>query len=409
MAHFSYRAKTSDGRTLNGELNADSAEAAAEQLDANNLIPLQIERLSRAQHPSGNASLAALLPKPKVTLNDLILFSRQMYSVTKAGIPLIQGLERLAESTPNPTLAGVLRDISRDLESGRDVTSSFARHPKVFNSLYISLLRVGEMTGQLEKSFESMHNYLSRDRDTINKIKTATRYPLFVVVAIGIAIAILTIVVIPAFAQLFSSANMELPLPTRIILGVSAFAVQWWQHILVGLIAAGFAFKYWTNTASGRLRWDRSILSIPRIGNILLRATLARFTRAFGIALKAGVPITQALAGVAPTTGNTFITQKINTMQTGIERGESVLRTAAATGAFTPIILQMIAVGEETGQLDDMMMEVADFYDREVAYDIDNLSSIIEPILTVAVGIMVLILALGVFLPMWDMTQLASR
>ena len=412
MARFKYQALAVDGRKVSGDIHAASAEAAAAQLDEGGLTPLQIEPMPTADsNPTAGAAinLAALWPGRKVGLNELILFSRQMYSITKAGVPLIQGLARLADSTANSHLAVILREISRDLEMGRSIAGSFARHSEVFNTLYISLLQVGEMTGQLERSFETMHDYLTRDRDTLDKIKSATRYPLFVVIAISIAIGILTVVVIPAFARVFDSVQMDLPLATRIIIGVSDFATQWWGAILAGLVIAFIGFRYWTQTVRGRWQWDRLRLKIPKVGGILLRATLARFTRAWGVALRAGVPITQALAGVSRTTGNAFITEKIIGMQTGIERGDSVLRTAASAGVFTPIVLQMIAVGEETGQLDAMMLEVADFYDREVAYDIENLSSVIEPILTVAVGIMVLILALGIFLPMWELTTLAGR
>lgn len=408
MAEFRYRAKQGK-RIQEGKLQADSLTQAVSQLSANGLIPIDVKPVVEKEQVSVVEQINKLLPPPKISLDELILFSRQMYSITKAGVPMIQGLSRLADSTSNSRLADILKEISRDLESGRDVASSFGRHRKVFGTLFISLLQVGEMTGQMDRVFLTMNEYLSRDRDTANKIKAATRYPMFVIIAIAIAIAVLTTLVIPAFAQVFDSVNMDLPLPTIIILGVSGFATTWWLEILIAIVLGIFAFRYWSNTESGRYRWDKTKLSFPKIGDILLRATIARFTRAFGVALQSGVPITQALAGVADTTGNAFVTEKVLSMQTGIERGDSVLRTAASTDIFTPVVLQMVAVGEETGQLDTMMLEVADFYDREVAYDIDNLSSIIEPVLTVAVGVIVLILALGIFLPMWDLTQLAGR
>ncbi|WP_417581151.1 type II secretion system F family protein [Nitrincola sp.] len=409
MAVFQYRARRGQDRVTEGRLTADSAEAAASQLLTNGLIPLDIRLATSDSSESLSDQLNKLMPPRKVTLDELILFSRQMYSITKAGVPLIQGLSRLSESMSNPRLGEILREISRDLEGGRDVAGSFGRHRKVFGTLYISLLQVGEMTGQMDRVFLTMHDYLARDRDTANKIKSATRYPMFVIIAITIAIGVLTTVVIPAFAQVFDSVKMDLPLPTIIILAVSDFATQWWLQILIAIGLGILAFRYWSNTERGRYLWDRTKLKFPKVGNILLRATIARFVRAFGVALQSGVPITQALAGVAATTGNTYITEKILSMQSGIERGDSILRTAASAQIFTPVVLQMVAVGEETGQLDAMMLEVADFYDREVAYDIDNLSSIIEPILTVAVGVIVLILALGIFLPMWDLTQLAGR
>jgi len=408
MPVFHYRARINRDQLKTGQLTGDSAEAIAVQLFNAGMTPIEIREAKSSSESSLGEQLKNLLP-PKVTLDELILFSRQMYSISKAGVPLIQGLSRLADSASSPVLAKVLMQISRDLESGHAVAASFARHRGVFGSLYISLLNVGEMTGQMDRVFLTMHEYLSHDRETINKVKAAVRYPMFVIIAISIAIAILTAFVIPAFAQVFDSVNMELPTPTIIILAASAFVVTWWPLILLSLAAALVALKLWLKTERGRYLWDKYLLKVPKIGDILLRATLSRFVRAFGVALQAGVPINQALAGVSRTAGNTYITEKINDMQNGIERGDSILRASINAKIFTPIVLQMVSVGEETGQLDAMMLEVADFYDREVAYDIDNLSSIIEPILTVAVGVIVLILALGIFLPMWELTQLAGR
>ena len=406
MNTYRYRVRDADGQLREGRLQADSEQAAAAQLLDSGASPLEI-----AEERSGGGerkSLAALF-EPKIRLDDLILFSRQMYSITKAGVPIIQGLARLAESTPNPRFAEVLREISRDLEGGREISAAFARHADIFGTLYVSILRVGEMTGQIETAFHSMYDYLQRDKVVIDRVKAAMRYPMFVIIAIGVAIGVLTVLVIPTFADVFASVNMQLPLATRIILSVSQFARDYWPLVLAAIAAAVVAFRRWTATETGRLTWDRTLLRIPKLGDVLLRATLARFTRAMGVAMTAGVPITQALAGVARASGNMYVAEKILSMRNGVERGDTLLRTAASARVFTPVVLQMIAVGEETGQLDTMMLEVADFYDREVEYDIANLSSIIEPVLTVVVGIMVLVLALGIFLPMWDLTQLASR
>ena len=406
MNTYRYRVRDADGQLREGRLQADSEQAAAAQLLDSGASPLEI-----AEERSGGGerkSLAALF-EPKIRLDDLILFSRQMYSITKAGVPIIQGLARLAESTPNPRFAEVLREISRDLEGGREISAAFARHADIFGTLYVSILRVGEMTGQIETAFHSMYDYLQRDKVVIDRVKAAMRYPMFVIIAIGVAIGVLTVLVIPTFADVFASVNMQLPLATRIILAVSQFARDYWPLVLAAIAAAVVAFRRWTATETGRLTWDRTLLRIPKLGDVLLRATLARFTRAMGVAMTAGVPITQALAGVARASGNMYVAEKILSMRNGVERGDTLLRTAASARVFTPVVLQMIAVGEETGQLDTMMLEVADFYDREVEYDIANLSCIIEPVLTVVVGIMVLVLALGIFLPMWDLTQLASR
>lgn len=407
MPIYAYKARDQRGQLQQGQVEAPTTDAAVGTLAARGLIPVELR-----EHTPKAQDLGVLwqrLTQKQPGLAELILFSRQMYSLTKAGVPVIQSLTRLAESTANPRFAGVLREIVRDLEGGRDVAASFARHPAIFGTLYISMLRVGEMSGRLDEAFLRMYEYLDRDKVAIDRIKSAMRYPIFVILAITIAIGILMVFVIPVFAKVFAGFQMQLPLPTRIILAVSEFASRWWHIILAVIVLSVSAFKQWTRTERGRLWWDRAKLRLPKVGDILLRATLARFTRALSIALGSGVPITQALVGVARASDNMYLAEKVLAMRMGIERGDTMLRTAAQSGMFTPVVLQMLAVGEETGQVDEMMREVADFYDREVEYDIANLSAIIEPILTVVVGAMVLVLALGVFLPMWELTAIARK
>ncbi|MFZ5578937.1 MAG: type II secretion system F family protein [Pseudomonadota bacterium] len=407
MPIYGYKARDQRGQLQQGQVEAASTEVAIGLLGGRGLIPLEVREQAARGKPLEDLKRKLGIGQPG--LPELILFSRQMYSLTKAGVPIIQALARLADSASNPRFGEVLREISKDLEGGRDVAGSFARHPQIFGTLYISMLRVGEMSGRIDEAFLRMYEYLDRDKVTVDRIKAAMRYPTFVIIAIFIAIGVLTVMVIPAFAKVFSGFQMELPLPTRIILGFSDFASRYWIFILAGIALASFAFKRWTATEKGRLWWDRAKLRIPKVGDILLRGTLARFTRALSMALGSGVPITQALVGVARASDNMYLAEKVLGMRMGIERGDTLLRTAAQTELFTPVVLQMLAVGEETGQVDTMMREVADFYDREVEYDIANLSAIIEPLLTLVVGAMVLVLALGVFLPMWDLTQLASR
>ncbi|MGK0674751.1 MAG: type II secretion system F family protein [Halothiobacillaceae bacterium] len=407
MPIYVYKARDQRGQLQQGQVEAASTEAAASLLGGQGLIPLEVREKKTRAKPLDDLKRRFGIGQPG--LEELILFSRQMYSLTHAGVPIIQSLTRLADSTANPRFAEVLREIVRDLEGGRDVASSFARYPAIFGTLYISMLRVGELSGRIDEAFLRMYEYLDRDKVVLDRIKSAIRYPSFVVIAILIAIGVLTVLVIPAFAKVFAGFQLELPLPTRMILAFSGFMAAYWHIILGGIVLAVFAFRRWIATEKGRLWWDRVKLRIPKIGDILLRATLARFTRALSMALGSGVPITQALIGVAHASDNMYLAEKVLDMRMGIERGGTMLRSAIQTGLFTPVVLQMLAVGEETGQVDTMMREVADFYDREVEYDIAHLSAIIEPILTVVVGVMVLMLALGVFLPMWELTQLASR
>jgi MSHA biogenesis protein MshG len=266
------------------------------------------------------------------------------------------------------------------------------------------MVRVGEETGRLDEAFKRITDYLELEKETRQRIKAAIRYPVFVFIAIGIAIGVINIFVIPVFADLFAKSNVPLPWQTRLLMATSNFFVAWWPVILGGLLGAAFGFRGYINTEKGRYWWDKNKLKIPIVGGILHRATLGRFARAFSMALTSGVPLVQAMTVVARSVDNEYIAEHILNMRNGIERGESLTRTATITNQFTPLVLQMLSVGEETGEVDNLLVEVADFYEREVDYDIKNLSASIEPILIIAVGIMVLILALGVFLPMWDLS-----
>jgi MSHA biogenesis protein MshG len=235
------------------------------------------------------------------------------------------------------------------------------------------------------------------------QIKAAIRYPAFVIATMAVAIVVINLFVIPAFAKVYKGFNAKLPLMTQILIDFSNFMVAWWPLLLIGLIAAAYAFRFWSRSSGGKLRWDEIKLGIPIAGKIILKATLSRFARSFALASRSGVPVVQGLSTVAHTVDNDFIASKIEKMREAIERGESVLRTATAAGVFTPVVIQMIAVGEESGAIDDMMQEVADLYQREVEYELKTLSSQIEPILIICLAILVLILALGVFLPIWDL------
>lgn len=407
MSHFLFRACDASGKVQEGRMEAVDMEAALAQLGGWKLVPIDVREEAAPFNPLQTLQKKLSGRKPGST--DLILFSRQMYSLLHAGVPIIQSLSRLRDSTDNPRFREVLDDIIDSLDAGNDIAISFARHDEIFTPLYLSMLRVGEMTGRVDESFLNMYEYLDRDKVTVDRIKAAMRYPTFVILAIMAAVGVLTVKVIPTFSKVFAGAHLDLPWPTKVIIGVSNFAAAYWWQVLLVMIAIAIAVVRWVATESGGYWWDRTKLSIPRIGDIIMRGSLARATRAFSITLGAGVPITQAINSVAHASDNAYLIGKIMTMRTGIEKGDSLLRSAEQIGVFTPVILQMIAVGEETGRVDVMMRDVADFYDREVEYDIANLSAIIEPVLTMVIGAMVLVLALGVFMPMWDLTQMARQ
>lgn len=403
MPHFVYKGRNERGNAVMGKVEAETADSVANQLFNLGITPIDIDPVVEKEDPIERWLRQAGFGQPSV--EELILFSRQMYTLTKAGVPLVRGFKGLADSTRNMVLKEAIIDIIATVESGRDLATAFSQHPKLFSPMYINIVRVGENSGQLEHAFLRMYQYLSVDKEIRDKVKAALRYPAIVVVAIIAAIFIITLYVVPAFARVFAQGGVELPWATRAILASSAFMTGYWHVVLAAAIGGIFALRMWLRTEAGSYRWDRAKYRLPIVGDLVLRASLARFARSFAVTYRSGVPLVQALTLTARAVDNDFLGERILTMRNGVERGESLHRSAAGVALFTPLVLQMIAVGEETGQVDDMLDEVAGFYEREVAYDIDRLSSMVEPILIVAVGIMVLILALGVFLPMWELSS----
>ena len=408
MPFFAYKARNSRGELVQGVLEGNDSSAVANQLFNTGITPIDITATSRPL--SGDeAGWWTRLTEEKVRSIDVQLFSRQLYTLLKAGVPIMRGLAGLQESAINKSFARVLKDIRESLDSGRELSAAMRRHPAVFSSFYLSMVRVGEMTGRLEDVFLRLFAHLEFEREMGERVRTAMRYPSFVMMAMVAAIAVINIFVIPAFAKVYAGFNAELPLMTRILLATSNFTVHYWPLMLAAIIAAVFAFKTYIATANGRYQWDKLKLRFPVVGTIILKGTLARFARSFSLSSKSGVPIVQGLNVVAQTVDNTYIASRVEQMRDGVERGESILRTAVVAGVFTPIVLQMIAVGEETGELDDLMDEIAEMYEREVDYELKTLSSKIEPILIVALGILVLVLALGIFLPIWDLGKVALK
>jgi MSHA biogenesis protein MshG len=405
MPHFQYKGRTTRGDAVEGRVEATSPDAVASQLLNSGITPIEINEARLQKNILGDVRAILATRKPKI--EDLILFSRQMYSLTKAGVPLVRAIRGLADTTHNQVLARALREITDILEAGRDVSYSLGQYPKIFSHLYVSIIRVGESTGRLDEAFLQISLYLERDKETRDRIKQAIRYPSIVMVAIAVAIAIINLVVIPEFAKVFKGFRAELPWATKLLISTSDFTVNNWYYMLALLVIGFFGIQQYIQTENGRYRWDKWKLKIPIIGGIIHRALLSRFARSFSMASRAGVPLVQSLTVVSRAIDNEYVSDRIQSIRNGIERGDTLTRTAASTNMFTPLVLQMMAVGEETGAVDDMLEEAADYYDRELDYDLKNLSTAIEPVLLIAVGIMVFILALGVFLPMWDLAAAA--
>ena len=411
MPFYAYRGRNSRGELVQGRLEGNDSGAIADHLLNTGVTPIEILAAS-----GGATVSAAQMPdvlrrmfQPPITIVDLMLFSRQMYTLLKAGVPILRALAGLEESTSNTTLKAVVADLRVSLDSGRELSAAMRRHPNVFSPFYVSLVRVGETTGMLENVFLRLFEHLDFEKEIRDRIKSALRYPMFVVIAMSIALVIVNIVVIPAFAKMFAGYNATLPLMTRIVIGFSNFTVAYWPVMLAALVGAIIVFNIWRATPDGKYTWDRIKLRIPIGGKIILKATLARFARSLALSIKSGVPVVQGLTTVAGAVDNDYLARRIEQMRDGVERGESVLRTALTSGIFTPVVLQMIAVGDETGELDDLMLEVAQLYERDVDYDVKALAAQIEPILIVFLGVLVLILALAIFLPIWDLASVARK
>jgi len=407
---FDYKGRSSRGGELvRGTLEGADTGVIADQLLNTGIIPTEI-KLSKNSRPTkaqGQTLWQRLSQNQKIDQLELMLFSRQMYTLLKSGVPIMRALAGLQESSQNPVFSAMLQDLRESLDSGRELSTAMRLHPKIFSPFYLSMVQVGEMTGMLDQTFLRLYEHLDFEKDMRERIKGALRYPMFVVVAMAIAIVIVNIFVIPAFAKVFAGFHTELPLMTRILMGFSDFMVNYWPLMLAGLIGAVVAFRAWINTVDERYKWDRYKLKLPIAGKIIFKGTLARFARSLALSFKSGIPIVQGLNTVGMVVDNEFMRSKVEQMRDGVERGESILRTAHATGVFNPTVMQMIAVGEETGDLDGLMFEVAGMYEREVEYEVKTLSAQIEPIMIVALGALVLVLALGIFLPMWDLGKAA--
>ncbi|AZQ85770.1 type II secretion system F family protein [Colwellia sp. Arc7-635] len=405
MPTFKYIGRDANGSQVTGTIEADNSAVVAEQLSRKRIIPISIESEKKATAAVGanNIDIGDLLGFNQVSLDDLIVFCRQMYALVKSGVPILRAINGMAESSTSVKLKSALIDISAQLEGGFPLSTAMHKHPKLFTPLFVSLVHVGENTGNLDDAFLKLAGYFEREQETRKRIKTALRYPSFVLIALVAALVILNIFVIPTFANMFSRLGADLPWATKMLIASSNFFLNYWPHMLIASVVGFFSLRHYLKTSAGMYFWDKRKLKLPVVGGVIERSILSRFAHSFAIILRAGVPMTTGLTLVADAVDNTYMRDKIVSMRANIESGESLLRAAVTSTLFTPLVLQMIAVGEETGRVDELLAEVGDYYEREVDYELSTLTARIEPIMIAIVAGMVLILALGIFTPMWDM------
>jgi MSHA biogenesis protein MshG len=406
MAIYAWRGRNARGDMVQGQMEAPSEGGVADKLMAIGVAPVQIATAALAADDTAHG-FARFNQKP-IVVEDILIFSRQMHTLSKAGVPIFRAFAGLEASASKPAMITMLRDIRASLDQGRELSAALAKHPQAFSALYVSMVQIGELTGRLAEVFLNLYEQLEFDRDVRERIKQAMRYPIFVMIAMAVAVVILTVFVIPVFAQVFEGFHAQLPLLTRALLAFSGWMVSWWPVLLLGGMAGIVAVRSWLSTSAGRYRWDAFKLRLPIVGDILLKGALARFARSFALAIQSSVPLVQALTVVALTVDNEFIGSRIKQMRDGIEQGSSISTCAAGTGVFTPLVLQMMVVGEETGELDALMFDIAHMYEQQTDYSVKGLAATIEPILLVVIAALVLLLALGVFLPLWSLGQAAA-
>ena len=407
MTAFAWSGRNPENRVVTGTLDAMTPGHVADWLIGTGVTPLVIAPV-REIDDAGEV-LARWFGRERIGPVALMMFSRQMYTLTRAGIPIMQALRALEQSAAQPALARLMRELNASLDAGLDLSQALAKRDDVFDPFYVSMVKVGETTGRLEEIFLNLFHHLEFQKFMRDQVKTALRYPSFVVLAMVAAVVVINIFVIPAFAKVFANMHAELPLMTRILLGTSHFMLAWWPALLAAALGAMVAARAFVGTPAGRLFWDRTKLRLPIAGPLVRKGVLSQAARSLALVFKSGVPIVNGLTLTAQVVDNAHVANALNDMRTGVEHGESLLSTSQRTGIFTPVVLQMIMVGEESGQLGEMLDEIGRMYQSEVEYELKTLSSKIEPILIVMLGGMVLVLALGVFMPMWEMGSHAVK
>ena len=336
----------------------------------------------------------------------MIVLSRQLATLISAGVPFLASFDALVEQTGNPKLREIILKVRRDVEGGSSFSDALSKYPLVFSPLYVSMVRAGEAGGVLDEILDRLASLAEHEAETRARIKSATRYPLIVVTTLIVAIAILVTWVIPKFAILYSNFKIVLPLPTRVLIGVNTIVHQFGLLILLVSVLLVFGMRRYIRTYKGRLFWDRFKLKLPVFGPIFLKVALSRFARVFGTLSRSGLPVLQTLEIVSNTVGNVVISRVVDNIRDAAREGRGVVQPMRVSGIFPATIIQMVAIGEETGRMDEMLGKVSEYYDRQVDYSIRNLSSSLEPVLLVVIGGVILFLALAVFMPWWNMISL---
>jgi len=403
MPIYKYKAKNQMGKTVDGTLEAESEGSLAAQLRQKRL------ELVSASQSRGFGSMLASFNSGSVTTRDIVIFSRQFSTMVNAGLPIMQGLSIIAEQADNKNFRVIIAKVRDDISNGVPLSDAMAKHPKAFSTLYVNMVKAGEQGGILDAIFQRLSEYMEKADAIQNKVKSAMMYPVVVFSVAIIVVIFLMIKVIPTFRDVFTGFGGKLPAPTLIVIAVSDFLSSWRAlFLLAGIIIFAFALSMYRKTKSGAYNIDNLMMKLPVFGELLRKSAVAKFGRTLGTLIKSGVPIMDAMETVGKTSGNLVVERAVMQARESIKEGKTLTEPLKKSGVFPPMVIQMINVGEETGALDNMLSKVADFYEMEVDTAVDGLTSIIEPILIVFLGVTIGFIVIAMFMPMFNLGNLVS-
>jgi len=401
MPRFKYKARRPSGEFIIESVEAASPGAVAKRISSMGLIPISVE--AEAAGAAAAKPPSSLFERVRST--DIIMFTRQLVTLYKAGLPFLSSLDAISKQTTNPALKRVIMMIRNDVEGGVTLSTALSHHPKVFSEVYVSTVLAGETGGMLDEVMDRLVVLLENEAQTRETVKAALRYPITVVGAMSAAFLVIVTFVIPTFSKLFGRVGHDLPLPTRVMVGINTIRQNYW-HVVILMIAAGItSFVWYVRTPKGRMNFDRFVLTLPLVGSIIMKASMARFAHMFGTLSESGLPILKELKVIARTIGNRSISRDIESVREAVQEGNNLATAVDSRTKFPPLVKHMIAVGEKTGAMPEMMEAVGEHYDRETRVAIARLNQAIEPIITLTLGAGLLFMALAVFLPMWDMME----
>lgn len=405
MANFRYKARDKFGKPASGVMSGADKGSIATHLNAMGYIPISIDEVKDA----GGPSLNIMDIFNRISPADINVFTRQLHTLQKAGIPLLLSLDIVEKQTKSGRFKDIIKEIMMHIEHGLSLSGALEKYPAIFNEFYVNMVKAGEASGLLDEVLARLVEFGEKEEDNRSKIKSATRYPLITLGALAMAFMVVVTFVIPKFAAIFSQFKTELPLPTRILLGLNFVIQHYWYIIIAASAGAVFLFLKYINTKSGRFQWDYFKLHMPVFGPLALMLTMARFTRTMSILMRSGLPILQVLDMASRTAGNSVVARAVDNIASSVREGKGISEPMRISGIFPPMVVNMVAIGEDTGKVDELLMSVSEYYDQQADYMIKNFTTILEPLFVLVLGVMVLVMALAIFLPMWNMINLFRR